>query len=382
MITSTKLLSASRMIGAALALIPTLPLAYVAPAGDQQTTSAQGDLANPELTLTLSLELSTETNNEATLVGRLVRTNFLTAGDQIELSQRFSNLRKEFTTKYARPTNLLGFSIVSHELRLADLQQFITSERKLRTTLASYRNLFGRQTAMGLVGTGWAAEASRLETGSGLAPYLSDYVAREGRTSYIVPLLAYWAYDRRVADATLPSGHYDFAAVEWGGLLGRTKYAKLDLAHESFWAISPRVSAGFSVSLGYMRGLNGHLSPLSKRYFGGGAGSVRGYEYGALSPSDSSGASMGADRKVSGTAEVLWHAFDIGPTPIVFSAFIDRGRFYGAENSVVDSVVAGAIGLGISVPVPIGLVRFSFSRPSDETLRTQRFQFDARANWK
>ncbi|MEO8385302.1 MAG: BamA/TamA family outer membrane protein [Betaproteobacteria bacterium] len=382
MIAYSKLLSAIRMVGAALALIPTFPLATAAQPGDQQTTNAQSDPAHPELTLTLSLELSTETDNELALVGRLLRTNLLTAGDQIELVQRFSNLRKEFVTKYARPTNLLGFSIVSHELRLADLQQFITSERKLRTTQAGYRNLFGRQTALGLVGAGWAAEASRLDTESGLAPYLADYVAREGRTSYIVPLLAYWAYDRRRADATLPSGHYDFVAVEWGGLLGRTKYAKLDLAHESFWAISPRVSAGFSLSLGYMRGLDGHLSPISKRYFGGGAGSVRGYDYGALSPSDSSGASMGADRKVTGTAEVLWHAFDIGPTPIVFSTFIDRGRFYGAEKSVVDSVVAGAIGLGISVPVPIGLVRFSFARASDETLRTQRFQFDAKANWK
>ena len=277
---------------------------------------------------------------------------------------------------------MLGFSVVSHEARLADLQQFITSEKKLRTSQASYRNLFGRQTPLGLVGAGWAAEASRLDTDSGLAPYLVDYVAREGRTSYIVPLLAYWAYDRRNADATLPSGHYDFAAAEWGGLLGRTKYAKLDLAHESFWAISPRISAGFSVSLGYLRGLDGHLSPISKRYIGGGAGSVRGYEYGALSPSDITGASMGADRKASGNAEVLWHGFDIGPTPIVLSAFVDRGRFYSAEKSLVDSVVAGSVGVGISVPVPIGLARFSFSRATDETLRTQRFQFDARANWK
>ncbi|MCY7388440.1 MAG: BamA/TamA family outer membrane protein [Burkholderiales bacterium] len=347
-----------------------------------QPVAARAENTNPELTLTLSLELSTEPGNETAVVGKLVRTHLLIQDDQIELTQRYGNLRKEFLGKYVRPTNVLGFGIVSHELRLADIQQFITSEKTLRSSQGSYRNLFGRQTGLGLVGVGWGAEALRLDSEAGLAPYLFAYIAREGRTSHIVPLLAYWAYDRRKADTTLPTGHYDSVAAEWGGFLGNTRYAKLDVSHESFWTISPRVSAGFGFSLGYLKGLDGHLSPITKRYFGGGAGSVRGYESGSLGPSDVSGANMGADRKVSGTAEVLWHAFDIGQTPVVLSAFVDRGRFYGAENSAVPSVVAGATGLGISIPAPFGLARFSFARPSDETQRTQRFQFDARASWR
>ncbi len=348
----------------------------------QAVPSGQATDTTPELTLTLSLELSTEPGNEAAVVGRLIRTHFLTQGDQIELTQRFGNLRKEFIAKYVRPTNLIGFSIVSHEARLADIQQYITSDKTLRSTQASYRNLFGRPTALGLFGAGWGLEALRLESNAGLAPYLADYIKREGRTSDIVPLTAYWAYDRRQSESTLPSGHFDSVAGEWGGFFGNTRYGKIDIAHESYWAISPRVSAGFSFSLGYLSGLDGHLSPITKRYFGGGTGSVRGYESGSLGPVDASGATMGADRKASGTVEILWHGFDIGQTPIIFSAFADRGRFHGAENSANESVSAGSQGLGISVQVPIGLVRFSFARPSDETLRTQRFQFDARASWK
>jgi Omp85 superfamily domain len=380
------LLDRHRLRIATLALVTALPFsAKAASAPEQQPPtppSAQVDSPNSELTLSLSLELSTEPGNEAAVVGRLVRTHFWIPGDQLELVQRFGNLRKEFLNKYVRPTNLLGFGLVSHEVRLADIRQFITSEKTLRSSQASYRNLFARQTGLGLVGVGWGAEALRLDSEAGLAPYLASYIAREGRTSHIVPLLAYWAYDRRQADATLPIGHYDSAAAEWGGFLGNTRYAKVDVSHESFWAISPRISAGFGFSLGYLKGLDGHLSPITKRYFGGGAGSVRGYEYGSLGPTDASGAIMGADRKASGTAEVLWHAFDIGQTPIVLSAFIDRGSFYGAENSAVPSVAAGASGLGISVPVSFGLARFSFARANDQTLRTQRFQFDAKASWK
>ena len=330
----------------------------------------------------LSLELSTEPGNEAALVGRLIHGHWFASGDQLDLTQRFSNLRKEFVGKYVRPTNLLEFSIVSHELRLADIQQFITSAETLRSSQASYRNLFGRHTGLGLIGVGWALEALRLDSEASQAPYIADYIKREGRTSNIVPLLAYWSHDRRQGGSVLPSGHYDSVAIEWGGLLGKTRYSKFDFAHESFWDVSPRISAGFGFTLGYLKGLDGHLSPINKRYFGGGVGSVRGYESGSLGPSDSSGAIMGADRKATGAVEILWHAFDIGPTPIIFSAFADRGRFYVAENSVISGVSVGSFGLGISVPVPIGLVRFSFARPSDETQRTQRFQFDARANWK
>ena len=338
--------------------------------------------AGPELALTVSLELSTEPGNQTAVVGRLVHTQWLIAGDQLELTQRFSSLRKEFVTKYARPTSLFGFNMVSNEVRLADIQQFITTEKTLRSSQASYRNLFGRQTGFGLWGIGWGLEALRLDSQPDLAPYLSDYIAREGRTSHIVPLLGYWALDRRIGDATLPIGHYDSAAVEWGGFFGNTRYAKADMSHESFWAITPRISAGFSFSIGYLRGIEGHLSPITKRYYGGGVGSVRGYEFGSLGPTDASGAAIGADRKASGSAEILWHGFDIGQTPVILSAFTDRGRFYGAENSTVTGVSAGASGVGISIPMSFGLARFSFARPTDETLRTQRFQFDARANWK
>lgn len=345
-------------------------------------TGQSAPSADREIALLLSLELSTEPGNEAALVGRLIHGHWFVSGDQLDLTQRFSNLRKEFVGKYARPTSLLDFSIVSHELRLADIQQFITSEKTLRSSQASYRNLFGRQTQLGLIGVGWAAEALRLDSEPGVAPYIAAYIKREGRTSNIVPLLAYWSYDRRQGDAVLPSGHYDFAAIEWGGVLGSTRYGKFDFAHESFWAVSPRISAGFGFTLGYMKGFDGHLSPINKRYFGGGVGSVRGYESGSLGPSDSSGAIMGSDRKATAALEILWHAFDIGPTPIIVSMFADRGRFYFAENSAISGVSAGSFGLGISVPVPIGLVRFSFARPSDETLRSQRFQFDAKASWK
>ncbi len=336
----------------------------------------------PELILSLSFELSTEAGNRAAIVGHLQRSHLFRDGDSVGITQRVSDLRKEMIATYSAPTSALNFSSVSHEIRIGEYRQFITAEKKLTTAQAAYRNIWARQTRFGLFGLGWGAEALRIDSTAGVAPYLAEYIAREGRTSHSIPVVFAWSNDRRQAGTLLPAGHFDQLAVEWGTPLGNTTYTRFDAAHESFWRLGPRVSGGFTVSAGNVAGLNGHLTPIGKRYYGGGVGSVRGYDNGSLGPVDVSGASMGANRKLVVNAEAMWHAFDIGPTPIIISAFGDHGRFFGAEKSAIDSASAASYGLGISVPMPFGIARFSFADPRRDNGRTQRFQFDARANWK
>ena len=344
-------------------------------------TASEG-AAEPELILTLSVELSAEPGNKAAVVGRIQRNHWLTAGDNVDIVQRVSSLRKEMVAKYTAPFARAGFQVMSHELRLGDYRQFITADKKLATQQAAYRNLYGRQTSLGLVGVGWGVEALRIDSAAGLAPYLADYVNREGATTQSIPLLLYWAMDRRRGDGILPKGHFDQLSLEWGLPFADVPYTKVDVVHESYWQIASTVSTGFNVAWGRLDGRDGHLSPIGKRYYGGGTGSVRGYESGALGPLDVSGANMGAERKATGTAEVLWHAFDIGQTPIIISLFSDHGRFSRGNNSTVDNVSAGSQGLGISVPMPFGIARFYFADPNRENLRTQRFQFEARASWR
>ena len=344
--------------------------------------AAQAPAPEPELVLSVSLELSTEQGNHAAVVGRLQRTQLFTPGDQLDVTQRVSDLRREFNAKYASPTSWMRFNQLTHELRMGEYRQFIANEKKLATAQAAYRNFWLRHTSLGLISLGWGTEVLRIDSTSSLAPYLADFIAREGRTSHAVPLLALWSYDRRQVETTLPNGHFDQLALEWGSPLGNTRYAKADAMHESYWRFAPRMSAGFNVSAGTIRGTGGHLVPIGKRYYGGGVGSVRGYDSGALGPVDASGASMGAERKLAGTVELLWHAFDIGPTPIILSAFGDHGTFFRAENSAIDKESAASHGLGISVPMPFGLVRFSFAEPNRDNGRTQRFQLDARASWR
>lgn len=370
-------MKAARQI--ALAAVAAMSPLLAAAAEPAVTTPPVPD---PELALSISVELSDEPGNKAALVGHLQRTQLFKPGDNLDITQRISDLRTEMIAKYSAPFAWAGFHAVSHELRLGDYRQFITADKKLATRQGAYRNLYGRQTGIGLIGVGWGLEALRIDSAAALAPYLADYVAREGASTLSVPLIGYWSWDRRVADSLLPDGHADQVSLEFGLPGGDVPYTRLDASHESYWRLGPRVSAGFQLGAGWLEGRKGHLSPLGKRYYGGGVGSVRGYESATLGALDASGANMGANRKITSTVEALWHAFDIGQTPILLSLFSDYGRYSRGDRSTVDSISARSVGVGISVPMPFGIARFHFADPRRDDLRTQRFQFDVRASWR
>jgi outer membrane protein assembly factor BamA len=338
-----------------------------------------------ELVLTLSLELSTEQGNALTGVARAIRTELFTPGDQLDIQQRVSKLRKELNVNYVAPTNGAPFQLVSHEVSISETGRRISESKNQLTSQASYRQLWTHLAPSGVWAVGFGAEALRLDSTADTAPYLQEFVARQGRTSSNLPLIGLWSYDRRPGNRILPVGHLDRVTLEWGTPLASTHYAKVEYRHESYFAVSPRLAAGFNATVGALRGLRGDLTPLTKRYFGGGVGTVRGYEAGALSPLDTSKSGMGANRQTMLSLEALWHAFSLGETPVILSAFYDYGRFRdtgSAQTTEEEDVAASSYGVGVSLPVRIGLVRFSFAKPRTDNQRTQHFQFDARANWR
>ncbi len=355
-------------------------IATIANFAHAQPAAAPG----PELLLSIALELSTEQSNSAALVGHIIRTEVLEPGDKLDISQRASRLRKELGVNYIVPAKTLGFQLASNEITLSETSRYITDAKLLTTAQAAYRFYWSRAASIGVWGIGAGAEALRIDTEPDSAPYLREFVQRHGKTSHTIPVAAFWLVDRRQTNRILPEGHLDRLNVEWGTGLGSVSYAKVDFQHSSSFALSPRLSAGFSATVGAMRGLRGDLTPLTKRYFGGGVGTVRGYEASALTPTDIAQSGIGANRQAVATAEALWHAFSLGETPVIVSAFADTGKFADVGSSKVainTSVNASSYGLGISMPVRIGLVRFSFAKPVDSEWRTQRFQFEARANW-
>lgn len=371
---------ALRTVAGALLAVFGLESAH-AQAGNPLPRRDRPELPNSELVLTLSLELSNEPDNPSAVAGRAVRTNWRVVGDVAETQARVSHLRSELMAKYVAPTTLGRFSLVSNEVQASRIRQYLTAETLFGFKEAMYRNLWLAESPIGVWGAGWGAEYVRLDAVEGVAPFLVSYVARQGESTTAVPLVFYWALDRRVPNVLLPAGHLSSLVGEWGTPGGRIEYVRVDAKHQSHFPLGSRASVGVNLGFGRVVGLENDLSPYNKRFLGGGVGSVRGYEPGALSPRDVSGAAIGADSKVTASAEGLLHAIDVGATPIIVSVFYDYGQFTRAYEAVGPEAKVTSYGLGLSLPMRWGLMRVYYSWPQDKEFRTQEFQFEARASW-
>jgi translocation and assembly module TamA len=98
--------------------------------------------------------------------------------------------------------------------------------------------------------------------------------------------------------------------------------------------------------------------PFSVRYFAGGDGSVRGYDYKALGPSDVDGNVIGGANKLVGSLEFDAQVYGNWSAAV----FVDSGN---AFNSFSDMSLKTSVGGGIRWYSPLGPVRFDVGVPLD-----------------
>jgi outer membrane protein insertion porin family len=124
--------------------------------------------------------------------------------------------------------------------------------------------------------------------------------------------------------------------------------------------------------------------PFYKVFYGGGVGSVRGYETASLGPRDIQGNPLGGERKIIGNAELFYPILK-GDKSVRASVFMDAGQISGVPGlgSFGSSLESEAekfrfsYGVGLAWNSPVGPLKFSYAlplkiRPGD---RIQKFQF-------
>lgn len=98
--------------------------------------------------------------------------------------------------------------------------------------------------------------------------------------------------------------------------------------------------------------------PFSVRYFTGGDGSVRGYDYKSLGPTDAEGNVIGGANRLVGSIEFDARVFGNWSAAV----FVDSGN---AFNSFSDMALKTSVGAGIRWYSPLGPVRFDVGVPLD-----------------
>lgn len=226
---------------------------------------------------------------------------------------------------------------------------------------------------------GAGVEATSIVPGTGLPTTYQEYANKFGYDSTAVPLTAGWSRDRRDSALAPNSGRYQRANAEWS-VAGDVRYVRATYQYQQFVPINKQFTAAFNGELGWGAALGGRTYPVFKNFYGGGLGSVRGFEQGSLGPLDSVGTVLGGNRKINLNAEILAPFPGAGnDRTLRMYAFVDVGSIAGpdATNANASSLRAST-GVGISWISPVGPLRLAVARPlkqfEGDKIQSMQFQ--------
>jgi outer membrane protein insertion porin family len=224
------------------------------------------------------------------------------------------------------------------------------------------------------VDLGFNVESVELEIFSNSPLSYIRFVEAFGTKYTYGSLSAGWARDTRDSLITTTAGTYLRASSEIAG--GDLSYYRLGYQHQWYKPLTRTLTLHLGGEIGYAAGFGDKPLPFFKNFFAGGPGSVRGYRSFSLGPIDELGNSTGGNRKLTGTAEVLF------PMPgaeqdrsLRLAAFIDGGQVYA--NKIELGELRYAAGLALFWSSPLGPLRLSFASPLNDKPgdRKQTLQF-------
>lgn len=226
---------------------------------------------------------------------------------------------------------------------------------------------------------GAGIENTTIERGTLLPSSYEAHIQEYGLSSMAIPLTVGWSRDRRDSALAPNSGRYQRANAEWSPA-GDVRYVRATYQYQQYVPLNKQFTAAFNGELGWGVAVGGKSYPVFKNFYGGGLGSVRGFEQGSLGPQDSAGTILGGTRKVNLNAEILSPFPGAGnDRTLRMFAFLDVGSVSGPgainENS---GSLRSSVGVGVSWISPVGPLRLAIAKPikkfEGDKIQTMQFQ--------
>lgn len=216
---------------------------------------------------------------------------------------------------------------------------------------------------------GIGVEQTRIEPGKGLPDAYQQFINDFGRSPTSVPLTVGWSRDTRDSALVPTRGRLTRLNGELG-IAGDTRYTKFSGQFQQYIPLSKQYALALNAEAGWGKGLGGKPFPLFKNFYGGGLGSVRGFEQGTLG-GISPVAGGGADAYIGGSRMVLLNTEIITPFPgagndrtLRMFGFFDIGNVSDDFlNTSKLSDLRASVGFGISWISPVGPLRIAYARP-------------------
>lgn len=225
---------------------------------------------------------------------------------------------------------------------------------------------------------GIGLERTEIVPGTALPNAYLTYANQFGFASSTVPLTIGWARDRRDSSLAPSKGVYQRVFGEWGAA-GDAQYVRTTYQYQQYYPFSKQVTGALNVEFAYGAAVGDRPYPLFKNFFGGGLGSVRGFEQASLGPRDPvTDIALGGQRKFNVNAEVLVPFPGTGnDRTLRLYGFVDAGNVWADSGSFNLADLRASTGIGISWVSPVGPLRLAIARPirSFDGDRIQSFQF-------
>jgi outer membrane protein insertion porin family len=224
------------------------------------------------------------------------------------------------------------------------------------------------------VSFGLSAEAVDLQTFANSPQQYIDFVNTFGNSYSYGTATAGLANDTRDSLIQTNAGSLMRVSSELAG--GDLRFYRLGFEYRWYRPMTRTLTLLLGGDIGYASGRDGMPLPFFKNFYGGGPGSVRGYEAFSLGPQDAAGNTTGGDRKLNVNAELLF------PMPgaaqdrsLRLAWFLDGGQVF--NHSYELDTLRYSTGLAFNWASPFGPLKLSYARPLNEksTDRIQRLQF-------
>ncbi|MCC7006403.1 MAG: outer membrane protein assembly factor BamA [Ottowia sp.] len=220
---------------------------------------------------------------------------------------------------------------------------------------------------------GLGVERAHVTVSNNSSPNLLAFVKTYGNatsaTTVNFPFTIGWARDGRDSALVPNNGRYQQANAEVGLLGGDLQYYQLRYQDQYYYPIAKGYTLAFNGEVGYGHGYGNKAYPVTKNYYVGGIGSVRGYAAGSIGPFELNSAKTeklptGGASKLLGSVEftVPLPGSGIDRTVRLFG-FFDAGTVYQEGQLFNTTDLRYSYGLGFSWLSPIGPLKFSYGIP-------------------
>lgn len=223
---------------------------------------------------------------------------------------------------------------------------------------------------------GVGVERTSIE-GTNLPLNYRKYVYEFGNSSTTVPLTVGWSRDSRDSALVPTAGRLTSLNFDYGAG-GSQTYLRGIAKLQQYLPLARRFTLGFNADFDWGKGLGGHPYPIFKNFYGGGLGSVRGFDQNSLGPVDVTGAFIGGNRKFNLNSELYLPVPGTGnDRTLRLFTYADAGNVWGEEEKITFSSLRASVGLGLTWVSPVGPLKISYGSPvrKKPNDRIQRLQF-------